>query len=62
MHIQNTEGNFEPHEAKAFNSERKFKAEKCLEKILIVLKNEHPRPKHIPDFPFSLPWESYYPE
>lgn len=63
IHIQNEKNNFETDEAKAFTYERRLKAEKMVELLMMRFAELYPRPSHIVKSQyvddFELPWNSH---
>lgn len=63
VHIQNTNGDFEPDECDAFSEKRRVLAEKVLEKVMRVMSAKYPRREshHFVE-DFTLPWTAHFPE
>jgi hypothetical protein len=63
IHIQNTKGDFEPHDRDTFTMDRQRAAEKTLEKVIKVMATKYLRPEHNQGFVagFRLPWDEHDP-
>lgn len=58
IHIQNDKDYQPANESAAFTEKMQLKAEECLEKVILTMKDRHPRPEELGNFvsDFCFPW------